>query len=85
MFKRLKTKGAVKLDAYNIIYIIIGAVVAFTALAALLPDFTTAGDEVNSTGVPFAGFFASDGILVLAFMAGLALTAIALFMPKKGR
>lgn len=67
------------------IMVIILAVVLFTVVAQLLPEMETAGDAINATGAPLAGFFATGGIVFLLVMAGLLLLIVYAFMPKKGR
>lgn len=65
-----------KLSAGSMITAIILLVIAFKTAAVGIPQITSAGNEVNGTGVPFASFFASDGIVILALMGALILGVV---------
>ncbi len=75
-----------KLDGQTILITIITALLAFKFLAGTIGDLQTAGNEVNATGAPLGTFFLSDGVLILAFMAGIVLLAVRMFVGgKSGR
>lgn len=65
------------------LYVFIIVVVLLKAIAELLPEAQTAGDELNATGAPLGSFFVSDGIVWLLVMAGLVLLFVKTFMTKK--
>lgn len=64
------------------IYGIIGAVVLFTLVAELYPTMTTAGDSLNSSGIPFGTFFATGGLTYILLGVALLLVVVGIFMPK---
>ena len=66
------------------IFAIILLVVAFKVYATMLPEAQTAGDELNSSGVPLGSLFASSGVVFLIIMAALIILIVRNFMPKKG-
>ena len=55
---------------------IILLVIGFNVVADGVTEVQTAGDEINATGAPFASFFASDGIMILAFMGSVLLATL---------
>jgi len=65
------------------ILVMILATVLFSVVAKLLPEMETAGDLINDTGAPLAGFFESGGIVFLLVLAGLLLLIVFAFMPSK--
>ena len=82
----LKTnKGSMNIEK-NInwmIYLIVGFVVLFKLGATLIPEGQTAGDELNTSGVPLGSFFASDGIVWLLIMVALLLLVVNQSMKGK--
>jgi len=84
-----------KLNAKAIISMVVLAIVGFTLLATLAPTLDTASDsiaqvntsvDVNGSGfqsngvqAPFSSLFASGGLVILIFMAGMVLATIAFF------
>jgi len=68
--------------------IIIGlvlVVVLFLLLAELVPEAQTAGDALNTSGVPLGSLFASDGVVFVIIMAGILLVVIFAFLKFKKR
>ena len=61
----------------------IGLIVLLTVVAGSITYVTDAGDQINATGLPFAGLFASDSILPLIIMAGLLIGVVAYVMGRK--
>ena len=57
--------------------------VLFLVGAELIPEVQTAGDELNATGAPLAGMFASDGVAILIIMAALVMVVVGAFLRKK--
>lgn len=57
-------------------------VVLFKLYAQLVPEAQTAGDELNSSGVPLGGLFTSDGVIFLIIMAALVIVVVRAFMTK---
>jgi len=66
--------------------IIIGlvlVVVLFLVLADLVPQAQTAGDTLNSSGVPLGSLFASNGVIFVVIMAGVLIVVIYAFLKFK--
>ena len=85
--RKIGNKGFAKgLSIAGIISGVILLVLAFNVIAVGVPEIQTAGDVVNATGAPFATFFASDGLMVLAVMGAVVLGVVGyLGLTKKGR
>jgi len=66
----------------NAILGIIGLVVLFKLYAVLVPEAQTAGDELNTSGVPLGSLFSANGIVFLIIMVALLTTVIKSFMKK---
>jgi len=64
---------------------IIGLVLAFKVSASLLPEVSSAGSEINATGLPLASLFSSNGVVILAVMAGLVLAVLGVLGFTKGK
>jgi len=62
---------------------IILLVIAWNVVATGVGEIQTAGDVINATGAPLATFFASDGIMVLAFMGAVVLGTLAVLGLSK--
>lgn len=67
----------------NAIYGIIGLVLLFKLYAVLVPEAQTAGDELNTAGVPLGSLFTANGIVFLIVMVGLLIVVIRSVMGKK--
>jgi len=78
-------KGKMGIGVASIISAVILLVLAFNVIAIGVPEISDAGDVVNATGLPFASFFASDGIIILAIMGGVILSVIGVIGLSKGR
>ena len=67
------------------IYGILLLIVLFKLFASLIPQGQAAGNELNSSGVPFGSLFAADGIVWLIVMIGLLVLVIKHVMGKGGK
>lgn len=67
----------------NYIMIALLATVLFKIVADLFPEMQSAGDSLNSSGMPLGSFFTSGGVVWLIFGAGLVLLAYRTFMSGK--
>lgn len=71
------------MNAGTIVATFVGLVVAFSVVAATLPEVLDAGDTLAGTNdsegnqVALAGLFSSSGVLPIAIMAGLLAAALA--------
>ena len=61
----------------KIMYLIIGLVITFAVVAALLPTFTAAGDSINaaSGGSTLGALFSSGSGILLIILLGALLVA----------
>lgn len=57
-------------------------VILFKFVAQLFPQAASAGDELQASGLPFGEFFQGDGIIWLAFAAGLVILLVFQFIPS---
>ena len=58
-------------------------VVLFQLYATLIPTAQTAGDTLNSSGVPLGSLFISSGVVFVIIMAALVIVIVKSFMPGK--
>jgi hypothetical protein len=72
-----------QINTSNIITSVIGAIVLFLVVAELYPEFSTAGDSLNASGIPLGGFFVSGGILALLLAVGIFYGLYRAFMTKE--
>ncbi len=70
----------IKAFVVGIIFTIIGTILAFLLVGNLAPDITTAADNISGSGLPLASLFASDGIVLLVFMAGLLVSLVVAYL-----
>jgi hypothetical protein len=67
------------MDADKLIYGVIGVVVLCLVVAAIVPTLNTGvGTLGNVSGLPLAGLFVKNGVIILIFMAAVLLGIIAL-------
>ena len=59
---------------------VIGLIVLFLVVAELYPEFTSAGDSLNESGIPLGNFFVGGGIITLLLAVGLFYMAYKHFM-----
>ena len=69
-------------NATSAITSIIGLIVLFLVVSELYPEFSTAGDSLNSSGIPLGSFFVGGGIIALLLAVGIFYTAYRGFMVK---
>lgn len=75
--KKMDKKGIFKnLKITGIISGVILLVLAFNVAAVGLPLIVTAGGLINATGLPFATFFLSTGIVMIGLMGALILAVV---------
>ena len=69
---KINKKGSMTTGTvYNYATVIIVVTVLFLLLAELIPEAQTAGDTLNTSGVPLGDLFASTGVVFLIIMAGV--------------
>jgi hypothetical protein len=79
-------RGEVGLGAGTIrtaIIAIVMLVVLFKLYASLVPEAQSAGNELNSSGVPLGSLFTSNGVVFIIIMVALIIVIISAFLPKK--
>lgn len=95
MFKTLKAKILIakemlasskkgmtdKINFY--IYTVIGIVILFKMLVALMPEAQDAGDCLAATNVPLGSLFSGDGVIFLIIMASVVVGIVRELMKKK--
>lgn len=64
----------------NAIMAIVLLVVLFQLYSVLVPEAQTAGDNLNSSGVPLGSFFTANGVVFLIIMAALIFVVVKSFM-----
>ena len=78
---KLRKKGAL---GTNILVSSITAIILVTVLflvyAELVPEAQTAGNTLNSTGVPLGSLFQADGVVFVIIMAALLLVVVGAFL-----
>jgi hypothetical protein len=79
----MKSKRASLDNVDKTIYFILGVVVLFKLVAVLLPEAQDAGDELNTSGVPFGSLFTGDGIVFIVIMAGLLIVVVKQALNRK--
>ena len=77
------TKKAMKID--HIIEVVLGIIILFLVLAALIPQAQDAGDTLCSSGVPLGSLFAGNGVVFIILMAGVLLSIFAAIWYKKSK
>jgi hypothetical protein len=57
-------------------------VILFKLYAQLVPEAQSAGDELNTSGVPLGSLFSGNGIVFLIIMAALIFVVVKSFLGK---
>ena len=57
-------------------------VILFKLYAVLVPEAQSAGNTLNTSGVPLGSLFTSNGVVFIIIMAALVITVVYSFMPK---
>lgn len=85
--KKFGKKGRINVtDPSTIITILITILIGFEFLAAMIGPTLTAGDSVQTSGIPLGTLWGSGGVLFIALSGSLILLFLLLFTPKgKGR
>lgn len=60
-------------------------IILLAVFTQLVPEAQSAGDELESTGVPLGALFAGSGAILLLIMVGLVLFMISLAISPPGR
>ena len=55
----------------GLILLIVAIIVIFQIVASSAPELIIAADNISSSGLPLAGLFASNGVVLLIFMAAV--------------
>jgi len=58
-------------------------VVLFKLYAELVPEAQSAGNDLNTSGVPFGSLFTGNGVVFIVIMAALVIVVIKAFMGGK--
>lgn len=68
----------------GVVLLIVTIIVSFLIVGSTAGDLTTAADNISGSGLPLASLFASNGVVLLVFMARLliAIVTIALSFAK---
>ena len=61
----------------GLILLIVGIIVIFQIVGQTATDLTSASDNISTSGLPLASLFASNGVVLLVFMAGILISIIA--------
>ena len=71
----------------SLIMVIILIIVAYNVLGDTASDIGDAADNITaaSATLPLTSFFKKKGVVLLALMAGLAITIITAVLPKGGK
>ena len=74
------SRGLNKMDVSSlvtsVVMVIVGIVVIFYVVGGTSATLTAAADNISGSGLPLAGLFSSNGVVLLIFMAGILLTII---------
>ncbi len=75
-------KGAIDLSQIiiGVVLVIIAIIVIFQIVGSTAGDLTDAADNISSSGLPLASLFASNGVVLLVFMAFLLIAVILIAM-----
>lgn len=77
-------KGALGTDSIRTAIIaIVMLVVLFKLYATLVPEAQSAGNELNSSGVPLGSLFTGGGVVFIIIMVALIIVVVSAFLPKK--
>ena len=70
----------------GVVLLIVTIIVTFLIVGNTAPDITAAADNISGSGLPLANLFASNGVVLLVFMAGLLISIIiiSLSLTKMG-
>jgi len=77
-------KGTLSTGMINTaILAIVLLVVLFKLYATLVPEAQAAGDELNTSGVPFGSLFTGSGVVFIVIMAALIIVVVKSFLGGK--
>lgn len=62
--------------AVGIIGVIISIIIIFQLVAGTANDLQGAAGNISSSGLPLAGLFSGNGIIMLVFMAGILISVV---------
>lgn len=72
----------VKTLVSGVVTLIVGIIIIFLIVGNTSADLTTASGNISGSGLPLASLFASNGVVLLIFMAGILITIVG--MALKG-
>ena len=79
-------EGKVMNLVMGIVLVIVGFVIVFYIVGNMAPTMVTAAGNISGSGLPLAGLFASNGVLLLIFMVAVFVALILLaFSLWKGK
>jgi len=82
--KALRKTGAIGTGTINTaILAIVLLTVLFQLYSVLVPEAQTAGNTLNSSGVPLGNLFVSSGVVFVIIMAALLILVVKSFMGGK--
>lgn len=64
----------------GLILVIISIIIIFQIVGATSTDLTNAAANVTASGLPLSNLFASNGVVLLMYMAGILLGVIGLIL-----
>lgn len=81
-----KKQGKISLTILieGVISVILGIVLVFKILGTSSSTIIDAADNVSASGLPFASFFSSSGIVLMAFMIAIVVTILTISFKMKG-
>ena len=82
---KMKMTKKANLDVTKYVSVIVGVIVLFIVVAALLPTAITSGNSLNTSlgGTGIALLFASGGAIWTILAVGILIAVIYALMPKK--
>lgn len=69
----------------GLVLLIVGIVVIFYIVGGTAGTLTTAAGNISNSGLPLAGLFASNGVVLLVVMAAILLAVIFMALKWAGK
>jgi len=83
MHKKGMNLGGISFE--KIMYLVIGAVILFTAVPLLLVELNTGLGTMQVSGLPLATLFKQNGVIILAVMGVIAMGVFGAVFAWRGR